>query len=170
VEAFLRGSRRSGASFRGAVEENHGVSLERIAGDFLDFLIGNDPYFRMMTHFMLDGSLSPALVERLNEESRLLIDQFDSLFGRMNSTGDRRLLAHAFFGDREALHAERHIGRLGPRAGRLSVTGGRTQTRFLSSIPFFHKPVDFRQPPRLIVNTVYIQERTAIKRSRRRLP
>lgn len=97
VEAFLRGSRRIVDSFRVAVEENHGVSLERIAGEFLDFLIENDPYFRMMTHFMLDGSLSPALVERLNEESRLLIDQFDSLFGRMNSTGDRRLLAHAFF-------------------------------------------------------------------------
>ncbi|NPU86498.1 MAG: TetR/AcrR family transcriptional regulator [Syntrophaceae bacterium] len=97
VEAFLRGSRRVIESFRQAVEENQGVSLERIAGEFLDFLIENDPYFRMMTHFMLDGSLSPALVERLNEESRLLIDQFDCLFGKMNAAGDRRLLAHAFF-------------------------------------------------------------------------
>lgn len=97
VEAFLRGSRRVIESFRVAVEENSGVSLERIAGEFLDFLIENDPYFRMMTHFMLDGSLSPALVERLNEESRLLIDQFDFLFETMHAKGDRRLLAHAFF-------------------------------------------------------------------------
>lgn len=97
VEAFLRGSRRVIDSFRTAVEENHGVSMERIAGEFLDFLIENDPYFRMMTHFMLDGSLSPALVERLNEESRLLIDQFDCLFEKMDAAGDRRLLSHAFF-------------------------------------------------------------------------
>lgn len=97
VEAFLRGSRRVIESFRVAVEENSGVSLERIAGEFLDFLIENDPYFRMMTHFMLDGSLSPTLVERLNEESRLLIDQFDFLFETMHAKGDRRLLAHAFF-------------------------------------------------------------------------
>ncbi len=97
VEAFLRGSRRVIESFRVAVEENSGVSLERIGGEFLDFLIENDPYFRMMTHFMLDGSLSPALVERLNEESRLLIDQFDFLFETMHAKGDRRLLAHAFF-------------------------------------------------------------------------
>jgi AcrR family transcriptional regulator len=97
VEAFLRGSRRIIESFRKAVEENDGVSLERIAGEFLDYLIENDPYFRMMTHFMLDGSLSPSLVERLNEESRLLIDQFDCLFNKMNAAGDRRLLAHAFF-------------------------------------------------------------------------
>jgi len=97
VEAFLRGSRRIIDSFRKAVEENDGVSLERIAGEFLDYLIENDPYFRMMTHFMLDGSLSPSLVERLNEESRLLIDQFDCLFSKMNAAGDRRLLAHAFF-------------------------------------------------------------------------
>jgi AcrR family transcriptional regulator len=97
VEAFLRGSRRIIDSFRTAVEENQGVSLEHIAGEFLDFLIENDPYFRMMTHFMLDGSLSPELVERLNAESRLLIDQFDCLFNKMNAAGDRRLLAHAFF-------------------------------------------------------------------------
>jgi AcrR family transcriptional regulator len=97
VEAFLRGSRRIIDSFRTAVEENQGVSLERITGEFLDFLIENDPYFRMMTHFMLDGSLSPELVERLNAESRLLIDQFDCLFNKMNAAGDRRLLAHAFF-------------------------------------------------------------------------
>lgn len=97
VEAFLRGSRRIIDSFRAAVEENRGVSLERIAGEFLDFLIENDPYFRMMTHFMLDGSLSPELVERLNAESRFLIDQFDCLFSKMNAAGDRRLLAHAFF-------------------------------------------------------------------------
>jgi hypothetical protein len=53
----------------------------------------------MMTHFMLDGSLSAEMVEKLNAMERLLFDEFDKLFRKMTGAGEGevRLLSHAFF-------------------------------------------------------------------------
>ena len=36
----------------------------------MQYLIDNDRFFRMMTHFMLDGSLTREMIERLNEGER----------------------------------------------------------------------------------------------------
>ena len=61
---------------------------------FLSYLNKHDPYFRMMTHFMLDANLSPDLINKLNEVERRVLDQFTKLFA---SHSNARLLAHSLF-------------------------------------------------------------------------
>ncbi len=97
VEAFLNGADKI-IQFLGAlINESKTVSIEKITEKFINNLIENDRYFRMMTHFMLDGSLSEELIQRLNTEERLLFDQLDRLFIKMNAKGNIRMLSHAYF-------------------------------------------------------------------------
>jgi len=97
VEAFLRGAENIVNFLSDLVDSANESSIELVTERFICYLIENDRYFRMMTHFMLDGSLSGELVERLNETERSLIDQLDRLFLKMNVEGEVRLLSHAFF-------------------------------------------------------------------------
>ena len=93
VEAFLNGAENIINDLEQVVKKSKNPLKDAIA-TFLKFLIKNDQYFRMMTHFMLDASLSPDLIEKLNEAERQLLDTFTQLFaGKSNS----RLLAHSLF-------------------------------------------------------------------------
>ncbi|MBP7583909.1 MAG: TetR/AcrR family transcriptional regulator [Spirochaetes bacterium] len=89
VEAFLRGAGELLKLIDGAA----GGGIQAVAETYMRFLIENDQYFRMMTHFMLDGSLDGELVSRLNEMERTLLDRLDRFFGG----DDARKRSHAFF-------------------------------------------------------------------------
>lgn len=93
VEAFLRGAGEL-MDLIAAVEKE---GIESMAETYLRFLIDNDQYFRMMTHFMLDGSLSSELTERLNAMERMLLDRLDCFFPETGPEGGSRKLSHAFF-------------------------------------------------------------------------
>ncbi len=97
VEAFLKGADHIIQFLEKLINAEKIVSIEKVTDKFIGYLIENDPYFRMMTHFMLDGSLSPELIERLNIAERLLLDQMDKLFIKMKSKGNIRMLSHAYF-------------------------------------------------------------------------
>jgi AcrR family transcriptional regulator len=97
VEAFIRGGEKIVRFVADLINENDNVSIETITDKFIGYLIRNDQYFRMMTHFMLDGSLTVKLTERLNAVQRSLLDQLDMLFHKLNAKGDKRMLSHAFF-------------------------------------------------------------------------
>ncbi len=97
VEAFLRGAEEIMAVLDGIIKNNRKKSIEKVADAYLSYLIDNDQYFRMMTHFMLDGSLSADMVERLNASERRIFDKFDTLFRNVNMTEPVRPLSHAFF-------------------------------------------------------------------------
>ena len=97
VEAFLRGAENINRFLDTLVNGSKTVSIEKVTDNFLNYLIDNDQYFRMMTHFMLDGSLSDELIERLNSSERLLLDHLDKLFIKMNAKGNIRMLSHAYF-------------------------------------------------------------------------
>jgi len=97
VEAFLKGAENIIQFLDALVNGSKTVSIEKVTDEFLNYLIENDQYFRMMTHFMLDGSLSGDLVERLNTSERLFLDQMDKLFIKMNVKGNIRMLSHAYF-------------------------------------------------------------------------
>jgi AcrR family transcriptional regulator len=90
VEAFLRGAEKLERLIDGAA----GGGIESIAETYLRFLIDNDQYFRMMTHFMLDGSLSGGQLDRLNATERMLLDRLERVFGPSKNA---RKLSHAFF-------------------------------------------------------------------------
>lgn len=90
VEAFLRGAEK----LERLVENAAAGGIGSIAETYIRFLIDNDQYFRMMTHFMLDGSLSGEQLERLNATERKLLERLDGAFAPSKNP---RKLSHAFF-------------------------------------------------------------------------
>jgi AcrR family transcriptional regulator len=97
VEAFIRGAEEIGGIIERLVDEGETPDIARISDAFLSYCIDNDQYLRMLTHFMLDGSLSPEKVEKINAAERRLLDQFDRLFRKLKKPEPVRPLSHAFF-------------------------------------------------------------------------
>ncbi len=97
VEAFLRGAKEIGITLEGLIENAKTPDIVKISDAYITYLMDNDQYFRMMTHFMLDGSLSAEKIEKLNTAERRIFDQFDRLFRKMNKPESVRLLSHALF-------------------------------------------------------------------------
>ena len=97
VEAFLQGANEITLTLEGLIEGTKTPDVIKISDAYITYLMDNDQYFRMMTHFMLDGSLSPEKIEKLNTAERQIFDQFDRLFRKMKSPEPVRLLSHAFF-------------------------------------------------------------------------
>jgi len=97
VEAFLRGTRDLIPILDEYLHSAETVRIEEVALKFISYLTGHEQYFKMMTHFMLDGSISEDLRERLNDIERSVLDQFDRLFMKMGAKKDVRRFSHAFF-------------------------------------------------------------------------
>ncbi|HUN55861.1 MAG TPA: TetR/AcrR family transcriptional regulator [Smithella sp.] len=97
VEAFLHGAEEITIILDNIIRSHQKKTAEKVAEAYLTYLIDNDQYFRMMTHFMLDGSLSAEMVDKLNASERLIFDKFDSLFRKMNMPEPVRPMSHAFF-------------------------------------------------------------------------
>ncbi len=93
LEAFLRGA----GELLIRIDSAEKGGIEAIAEIYLRFLIDNDQYFRMMTHFMLDGSLGEEQIERLNDMERKLLDRLDRFFAEKGKRKDSRKLSHSFF-------------------------------------------------------------------------
>ncbi|WDP91405.1 MAG: TetR/AcrR family transcriptional regulator [Desulfobacter sp.] len=96
LEALVRGAKKAEARLKSLTGEAD-TGVREIGRTFVEFLIDNDPYFRMMTHFMLDGVLNKESVEKLNRIERALLDQFNGFFNILNPQGSHRMLSHAFF-------------------------------------------------------------------------
>ncbi len=97
VEAFLHGAGEIGDTLTGLIENGKIPDITKISDAYVTYLMDNDQYFRMMTHFMLDGSLSKEKIEKLNAAERRIFDLFDKLFRKMKRPEPVRLLSHAFF-------------------------------------------------------------------------
>jgi len=101
IEAFLRGAGEIIAFLTEIVSRSKTGDIAKVAETYLDYLLTHDQYFRMMTRFMLDGSLTAEMIERLNIAERGIFDQFDVMFRKMEMPEPVRILSHAFFA---ALH------------------------------------------------------------------
>ena len=97
VEAFLRGSRRLIEQFSGLFPSGDGPVVEKAAEIFIAYLTEHEQYFKMMTHFMLEGTVHGTLLDQLNTIERSLLDQFDRMFGESRDANDIRLVSHCFF-------------------------------------------------------------------------
>jgi AcrR family transcriptional regulator len=97
VEALLRESRDISEGLGVIMASNHDSSIEKVAVEFVDYLINRDAFFQMMTHFMMDGGISAKSLERFNEIERGLLKIFDGMFEDLGARGNVRLLSHAFF-------------------------------------------------------------------------
>ncbi|MRR14866.1 MAG: TetR/AcrR family transcriptional regulator [Deltaproteobacteria bacterium] len=97
VEAFLHGAGEIAQTLASLIENGKTPDITKVSDAYVTYLMDNDQYFRMMTHFMLDGSLSQEKIEKLNAAERRIFDLFDRLFRKMNRPEPVRLLSHAFF-------------------------------------------------------------------------
>jgi len=97
IEAFLQGAEKIGMTLDGLIENGRTPDILNVSDAYVTYLMDNDAYFRMMTHFMLDGSLSAEKIEKLNAAERRIFDQFDRLFRKMKKPEPVRPLSHAFF-------------------------------------------------------------------------
>ncbi|HNS91084.1 MAG TPA: TetR/AcrR family transcriptional regulator [Deltaproteobacteria bacterium] len=97
VEAFLRGTTHLLDQFAEHVTQSRRPRLEDAADIFLTYLTENEQYFKMMTHFMLEGTVDEGLLETLNTIERSMLDRFDALFRKAGARGNVRLVSHCFF-------------------------------------------------------------------------
>lgn len=96
VEAFIHGAEDIVMSLETIISRPDG-NIVQACETYIDYLVDHEPYFRMMTKFMLDGSLSAELINRLNAAERRLFDEFDRLFRKMGMGEPVRPLSHALF-------------------------------------------------------------------------
>jgi len=97
VEAFLRGTRRLIEIYAQYLDNSGEISIEDSVQQFINYLTEHEHYFKMMTQFMLDGSLNMELLDKLNSIERSMLDQFDLLFRKLGVTGNPRMISHTFF-------------------------------------------------------------------------
>jgi len=97
VEAFLRGTRRLIEIYEDLLNSSNKITIEVAAAHFIAYLSEHEQYFKMMTHFMLDGTLNIELLDKLNSIERSMLDQFDHLFKKIGVKGDTRMISHTFF-------------------------------------------------------------------------
>ncbi len=97
VEAFVAGTRQIIARVDARISKGQISDLTAFGLEFIAFLTENDHYFRMMTHFMLDGRLSGKPLERLNQAARSVLDLFERVLDGCGIAGDKRTIAHTYF-------------------------------------------------------------------------
>lgn len=97
LEALLRESRTIAYDFEKIIEQDDIVEIEKAALEFVEYLIDNEAFFQMMTHFMVDGGLSGRSLEKFNSAERRIIDYFEIVFKKLGADDNSRLLSHAFF-------------------------------------------------------------------------
>jgi AcrR family transcriptional regulator len=99
VEAFLQNGARIIEVLDGLHLENtrDTEGLDRLVEGFINYLTGNDLYFKMLVNFMLEGSLTPEMLERVKAMERQIFDRFDIVFRKIKPDSNLRVLSHALF-------------------------------------------------------------------------
>jgi len=97
VEAFLRGTKRLIEQFSDLLSRDERPQVEEAADIFITYLTDHDQYFKMMTHFMLEGTIHEGLLDKLNSIERSMLDQFGRLFENTGAKHNVRMISHCFF-------------------------------------------------------------------------
>ncbi len=97
IESAVRNSVSLIERIETVIEDKKEKALEDVIDTFLDFLVGREAYFQMMTQFMIHGDLQAESTERLNDTMRRLFEALDSMFAAMGFARKTRLVTHYFF-------------------------------------------------------------------------
>jgi AcrR family transcriptional regulator len=97
VASFLRKSEEMLKQFQEELQIAGTLNPEKIGQKFVNFLIENDLFFRMMTHFMLDTSIKEDSMKTFNNSIKQVLDLFDEAFKAIGYQEQIRLHSHAFF-------------------------------------------------------------------------
>lgn len=138
VEAFVQGVKVIEERMETIAADARADKIGRVAESYVDFLTENDHYFRMMTQFMLDGTLGDAPLEKLNAVGRSLLDQFERLLKPGVTREQTRMRAHNFFAalngilitfrdypGRPRAEVQRHMKKLARQTAELFESAGR---------------------------------------------
>lgn len=79
------------------IESRDPYPLRRLAKTYVEFLYENAMFFEVMSHFMLEGSLSENALRRVNDCLRRIMDRLEAAFEDEEGERDSRILAHSFF-------------------------------------------------------------------------
>lgn len=97
IEAFILKSQEMITTFEHTISEEEIILVEDIGKEFVQYLIHNPLFFKMMTYFMLDHTIVEDHLTRFNTTIRELLAIFDTGFKQSGLKKDVRLHSHAFF-------------------------------------------------------------------------
>lgn len=97
VETAFRDTNRLIDELEGKAAEAGGLDIAGVVRHCIDFCVGNDAYWRMITRFALYGKLSRESVRKLDVVARRLMDLVEGLFPPEKAGTDSRLSPHALF-------------------------------------------------------------------------
>jgi len=97
VETACRDTERFIAALKQALDEQVRPSLQALIDAYLDYIVENESYWRMITHFALHGNIAPEATQKLNSISRQVMDLLERVFIRYGFKGDTRLMSHTLF-------------------------------------------------------------------------
>ncbi|KAA0566691.1 TetR/AcrR family transcriptional regulator [Bacillus sp. CH30_1T] len=97
IEAFFMQSEKIASAFERLIQEEEQRSTQKVGELYVTFLLENDEFFQMMTHFMLDHVIREEAMEPFDKSMRRLLAAFDASFEGMEIKEDVRLHTHAFF-------------------------------------------------------------------------
>ncbi len=97
VASFLRKFEEMLTQFQEELQIAGALNPEKIGQTFVNFLIENDLFFRMMTHFMLDTSIKEDAMNTVNNSMKQVLELFDQAFESIGYQEQIRLHSHAFF-------------------------------------------------------------------------
>ena len=97
VEAAIRETNSFIDETNALQDQGELVGIQPLVDHFLDFYTRHEANWRMITLFSLYGKIGAHSAERLNASARRLLDCFEGVLLKENSTGPTRLLAHTLF-------------------------------------------------------------------------
>jgi len=99
VEAFLESTERILEVLDSFLpnSESGKTGVHQFIDKFIDYLTGNDYYFKMLVNFMLDGNLKPELLGRIIDMEHLIFARFDAVIRRVKPDGTVRVYSHGLF-------------------------------------------------------------------------
>lgn len=97
VEAFLKQSERIITTFEEMALKNKTLTIEEVGQSFVSYLLDNEDFFQMMTHFMLDSVLKEEVTGDFNDNMRRLLTTFDTSFCNSGIEDSIRLHSQALF-------------------------------------------------------------------------
>jgi len=97
VETACRDTERFIATLKQTLDDQTRPSLQALIDAYLDYIVENESYWRMITHFALHGNIAPESAQKLNLISRQVMDLLEKVFISYGFKGDTRLLSHTLF-------------------------------------------------------------------------
>ncbi|TAL36883.1 MAG: TetR/AcrR family transcriptional regulator [Spirochaetes bacterium] len=138
IEAMTRESAPLIGKLERIVARQQGpAAVEKVTIAFIDFFMEHDSYFRMMTHFMMQGELGEQPARKVSETMRKVFDAFDRLFPGSDARSTR-LNSHSYFAalngilitfrrypGRSKAELLRHMRQVGKRMAAMASSGAR---------------------------------------------